>query len=1001
MDDLSGMQIGRYQLIEELGQNEVTRLFKAYDTRLERHVALKLISHSRDYSQSFIDHFFREARALAKLSHPNIVTVLDFGQEQGYLFLVMEYIPGQSLADEMGSPTEWREAISLLMPVAEALEYAHEHNVTHRGLKPTNILLNAENQPVISDFSLARMIEEEETREMTGTNVGLGSPFYMSPEQGKGLPLDSRADIYAFGLILYELLTGKRPFEAESGMEVVIQQVSAKLPSPKKFVPNLPDALEKIILTALKKDPDERYQSMDELIAALKGLLESGVFIAPSQRKPWYRTRRAVMITAGLALAAAITIGALYFTGRLGRQPLAQATALAVESASATPPAATTDAPTAMPTLTTAPTETAAAPTPTTATAATATEAAAAFQFPVYPAIQGQKLPEVNELITPANATQISEIGRFGYPRIQALIWSGDNHMLIGATSAGVYFYNTAQVQAEAFFDGKGWLTTIAKSKDGQWIATGDQAGMVRIWDAETGKEKLSLAGHTGAISAVAFSPDGTRLVSASLDKTARVWNTSNGETTAALNKHGLAVNSAVFSPDGKTIITGSNDFQAILWNAQTGEKIDALRSDSMIFDLAITSDGKTLAAALRNARVDVFDLVNKKKLQSIWDGSQVEPVNTLDFSPNGQLLASGSADGVLRVWNTNSGKLIWSQSAVKKPGAEEAKPETANLDPIESVSFSSSAELATLTHNGIVTTWDTSGQPKARNSLGWVKVERLALSPDGKTLAIQAGSQRVVTWSVPNGTPLGDCGGNIPRGSIFSRNSQMMALQSGDKMDLYSVSLTTPIKRKSLTLPPANISVGFLEDDRMVGAAAAQGLSLWSTNSGYELNSENGKYLGRCRVTYSEDGRYLAAGSGVGLFAEEAAAPFLCQASRGARVKDEAFSSDGKFLAFALDNGQVELWSNEEKAQAKFFPAAKGKVLGIALSADNRLLATADADGNVKIWDPATMKWIVTLARHTGPVYDLVFSADGKMLITGSEDGTFEIWGVIQPSGG
>ena len=299
----TGKMIGRYRLEEELGASEIVATFRAYDEKLERHVLIKFVKHSKEYSSEFNDYFLREARALAQLSHPAIAKILDFGRDQSYLYLVMESLPGTPLSEQMGKPMDWRSAVDLVLQIAQALAYAHENNVIHRDLKPGNILLNAEGRPVLSDFSIARIIEDEETRDVTGTNVGLGTPAYMSPEQGKGMPVDYRADIYSLGIIFFEMVAGQPPFKADNSMETLIQQVIAPPPSPKTLVPDLPASVEKIIMTALKKDPDERFQSMDELVEALTAVRKGQSFRkVPRRRAEGMRAPVGIYITIILAV---------------------------------------------------------------------------------------------------------------------------------------------------------------------------------------------------------------------------------------------------------------------------------------------------------------------------------------------------------------------------------------------------------------------------------------------------------------------------------------------------------------------------------------------------------------------------------------------------------------------------------------------------------------------------------------------------------------------------
>jgi serine/threonine protein kinase len=277
MTDLRGQSFGRYHILEQLGEGGMALVYKAYDTRLETDVAVKVIR-TENILPSVLDRalkrFEREAKALARLTHPNIVKVTDFGEYEGKPYLVMPFLPGGTLKQRMGKAMPWREAIQLLLPISEALDYAHSQGMVHRDVKPSNILLTERGQPMLTDFGIAKMLDLEETQDLTGTSATVGTPEYMAPEQITAKSVDHRADIYALGIVFYEMITGKRPYTADTPMAVLIMHARDPLPNPKKYVPGLPDSVEKILLKTLAKRPEDRYQTMEELAAAFKRILE-------------------------------------------------------------------------------------------------------------------------------------------------------------------------------------------------------------------------------------------------------------------------------------------------------------------------------------------------------------------------------------------------------------------------------------------------------------------------------------------------------------------------------------------------------------------------------------------------------------------------------------------------------------------------------------------------------------------------------------------------------
>jgi tRNA A-37 threonylcarbamoyl transferase component Bud32 len=292
MFNIVGKSLGRYHVVEQLGEGGMATVFKAYDSSLERFVAIKVIRTEIVMDQEFLKRFQREARALAQLDHPYILKVLDYGEQDGMPYLVMPFAPGGTLKERMGSPWPYQEAARLLAPVARALECAHQLSIIHRDVKPANILFTPSGSPILSDFGIAKMLDIGESMQLTGTGMGIGTPDYMAPEQWLG-KVDARTDIYALGVVFYEMVTGRRPYTADTPAAVMLKHMQDPLPRPRSINANLPDEVEQVIFKALAKQPEDRYQDMGAFAAALEKISSGPVLQArpgmPMQIEPTMR----------------------------------------------------------------------------------------------------------------------------------------------------------------------------------------------------------------------------------------------------------------------------------------------------------------------------------------------------------------------------------------------------------------------------------------------------------------------------------------------------------------------------------------------------------------------------------------------------------------------------------------------------------------------------------------------------------------------------------------
>jgi len=648
MNDLIGTTIERYKILSELGHGGMAVVYRATDTMLDRNVAVKMIlteTTNRDKTQKLLRRFNREAKTLAGLSHPNIVKVLDYGEHENMPYIVMEYISGGALRKILGRPIPYAEAAAMLAPIAHALQHAHRKKIVHRDVKPENILINDSNQPMLSDFGILKFVDVEESQGLTGTGKIVGTPAYMSPEQIRGREVDGRADMYSLGIVFFEMVTGRKPFNANTPIELSMQHLHDPIPKAKQFIRDLPLEVDKVIAKSIAKDPEDRYPNMAAFAQALEKLsgttartttAERRAIKAAEEKQKAEKDRQGKekqvreLSPRGYVLIAAIIL-VLGIPGFIFRQNIVGLVAPSTQTAV---PATPTIEPTKPP------------PSPTAVPQSTNTTQPENTSTPV--ATLSPKLLRID------NVGQVVQINRMDGISVLQMDWIEDNNWLINAGTNTVSFIDAkqAQVAQKVGLDG-GIPLSMAIADKRIYILLNDS---IKVIDTETFKVVKTINPISGGLISIAASPDGSLLALGISDNKTQLINPEDGSVVRNL-KSNYGGWSVAFSPDSQYIISGTS--QGILkWKTASGIwQITNGGQNKTIKSLAFSHDGKTIVGGGEGFiyfwNVESGELIHKV------EEDQYGVVSSLDFSPDDSMVVSGSADGTVRIWDAGSATLL------------------------------------------------------------------------------------------------------------------------------------------------------------------------------------------------------------------------------------------------------------------------------------------------------------------------------------------------------
>jgi WD40 repeat protein/tRNA A-37 threonylcarbamoyl transferase component Bud32 len=1004
---------GDYELLEEIARGGMGVIYKARQKSLGRIVAVKMLLFGDQSGKELAQRFRAEAAAAASLQHPNIVAIHEVGAHEGQPFFAMDFIEGQSLADlAAGQPLPAIRATRYVRIVAEAIHHAHERGILHRDLKPSNVLIDAFDQPRVTDFGLAKRLHHDS--ELTLSGQVLGSPNYMPPEQAaakRGL-VGPRSDVYSLGAILYHLLTGRPPFVGETLTDTLQGVVNKEPVSPRLLNPSVPPDLETLCLKCLEKEPPRRYQTSLALAEDLDRFLRN----EPIQARPvghverlWRWCRRKPLVaslgTATFVLLLAVAVGspiAIYHINHERRR--AERGELDARQ-----------------------------------------KGYASDMKLVQQELAQNNLGLVQELLNryrPKGKSETQDLRGWEW----RYLWhqcQGEERFILGehtngATAVGmladaktvfsaggdksVRLWNLESRRQIGLLAHSERVVGAAASPDGRWLATAavkDAEGQpVLLWDLAT--QKIAATLTTNFLlrpGSIIFSPDSKWLAFATVFGGVRIWNVSaRTEVTNLPSINALPVPLGLaFSPDSCTLAYNENESGAILfWDIASRSVTGRLAGHrSFVMALAFSPDGRTLASASQDRTTKLRNLGEQQEGFEFTNHSG--GFSALAFSPDSRTLAMSGAGGTGRII-----RLVDVETGTQKAELR------GHLKDVSSLAFTPDRQtLLSASDDGTLRVWDPVPRAKKKfvHTFSWDSMitewrtygPAFCLSPDGchlltvhtnqtfslwDTLRLVEGERHPLPFSntlfatvAPGGrlAAFGSRGGEVMLWDVKTRQARVFAQP-----------VTNKIHR--LVFSPDGRYLAVAEDTKTLSQMALdkdpmRTVHVWDVGAWRERRvlSTDGEFV--VSLKFSADASTLMAGlypNSIKLWPLDGPGETITLTRPSLGVRGLTLLPEGPTLVSA--GADLRFWDIQSRNEnAPKLSPRTGEYHCLALSPDGRRFAAGGSDGRITIWDVASHQEVTTLEGHKQDVLHMAFTPDGDHLVSVSKD-QLRVWRAAPP---